>query len=177
MYICFVYEDVHYRIMSKALGRPTKYSLELCESICERLSTTKRGLEDICTDADMPGKSTVWRWIGKYPDFWEMYARARKFQTEIMFDEMRQIACSPLIDEYGEPLSAGMAMAVVQQRKLIIDTIKFMLSKLQPDRFGDNRNMNVDVKVNHSVSKEQFQKLLDAAIAPIQIEDAEIEEI
>lgn len=158
--------------MEKALGRPTGYTYQLAQQICERLSTTDRGLQDICGDNDMPGKSTVWRWLSQYPEFWEMYTRAREFQTEIMYDEMERIALEPLPEtdvfdllgnNVGSAVNGSVAMAEVQRRKLIIDVIKFKLAKLQPKRFGDNKNMSIDVKVRHSVSTEQFNKIFHEA--------------
>lgn len=167
---------------TKTLGRPTKYSPEFAKLFCERLTTTQRGVDDICGDDDMPSKSSVWRWLSSNPDFWEMYTQARDFQTELMYDEISNIAYQPLTDngksveDGGRLLDAGMAMAVMQQRKLIIDVLKFKLAKLQPKRFGDNRNVNVDVKVHRAVSPQEYERLLEEASKAPQIEDAEVEE-
>ena len=154
--------------MANAIGRPTTYTLAIAEKLCERLATSNKGLKTVCKEEGMPHHSTVYRWVYKYPDFCDTYARARQFQTETYFDDLIGISAAPLVDDDGNALSAGMAMAVIQQRKLITDNMKFNLMKLQPKRFGENKNVNVDVKVNHKLSPEEFQKLLEVAAAPVQ---------
>ncbi len=57
-------------------GRPTIFNIEIVAKICDMLTTTDRGLNDICKDDDMPSKSTVWRWLSSYPDFWDIYTKA-----------------------------------------------------------------------------------------------------
>lgn len=162
------------------MGRPTKYTPELIDIICDRLATSNRGLEDICGDLDLPGSTAVWSWLAKYPDFQEKYARAREFQAFMMNDEIDRIMYAPLVDANGEPLSASMAMAEVQRRKLIVDTLKWKMSKLIPKIYGDNRNMNVDVKITRPVSEEQYlqlrRDLVQKQIAP-EVEDIDHEEV
>jgi len=41
-------------------GRPTSYSPEIADAICEELSTTDHSLERICKAEGMPSRSTVW---------------------------------------------------------------------------------------------------------------------
>jgi len=145
--------------MGTTIGRPTKYTPELADLICERLSTTNRGLQNICDDPDMPGKTAVWRWLSQYPDFREKYVRAREYQTELLYDDLNNVATAPLVDPWGNPMDGGNAMAEVQRRKLVCDNIKFILAKLQPKRFGDNRNMTVDVNVRKQITPEEFLQL------------------
>lgn len=170
--------------MGTALGRPTKYNTEIAEKFCTLLSTSDASVADICAMPDMPDRATIFRWFNTHKDFCDLYARAREIQTEHGYDEMKDIADAPLptvavhnllSGEYeGEKVDAGVAMAEMQKRKLQIDVIKFKLVKLQPKRFGDNRNVAVDVKVQHQVTPDQFQKLLATAAAAPQIEDAEV---
>lgn len=166
--------------MSK-LGRPTDYSPELGKRICEALATSTNGLEAVCKPDDLPAPSTVYRWLIRYPDFKEDYVRAREAQTEAMYDEIRQITDAPLVDDNGFPLSGPAAMAEVNKRKLQIDAIKFALTKLQSKRFGERRDVDVNMKVQHQVSAEQFTQLLSAAKSAVVIEanaeEAEYEEL
>lgn len=151
---------------------------------CERLSTSEFGMETVCRELGLVPR-TVWRWLSKVPEFWDMYTKARDFQTELMYDEISRIAYLPLthngeaVEDGGCLLDAGMAMAVIQQRKLIIDALKFKLAKLQPKRFGDNRNVQLDVAMPKQVTTEQYEQLRAALvqkqIAPAQ--DIEHEDI
>jgi hypothetical protein len=158
--------------MSAKMGRPTKYTAELADRICSALTTSRRGLEDLCNDPDMdlPPSSTVWAWLARHQDFQEKYLRARECQTEMLYDEMSRIASAPISVE------PEYAMAEMQRRRLAVDIMKFKLVKLQPKRFGERKDVDVNVKVSHAVSPEQFQQLLQAAageLPPEQFEDAE----
>lgn len=172
--------------MDTRIGRPTKYTDEIGLRICELISTSDITMGDISAMPDMPDRSTIFRWLQTHTDFRDLYVRAREMQTELGYDKMEEIAEAPLPtmdikdDEgnvIGEAIDAGAAMAEIQRRKLQIDVIKFKLVKLQPKRFGDNKNMNVDVKVKHQLSAEQFAKLLDTAAKADDVEDIEHEEV
>lgn len=101
-------------------------------------------------------------------------------QTETFYDDLLEIGDAPLVDDDGNALQGPLAMAEVQRRRVQTDNLKFILAKLQPKRFGDNMNVNMDVKVNHKLSDEQFANLLKTAAAAPQIEqpyeDAQIVE-
>ncbi len=75
------------------MGRPTDYSPELAEEICERIATQPRGLDFICeTDPQFPSARTVARWIANNPDFCQKYQFARERQATLLFDESLEIA-------------------------------------------------------------------------------------
>lgn len=157
------------------------YDISVGTEFCAQLSLCKAGMESVCADMGLVPR-TVWRWLATNLDFWDMYTKARDFQTELLFDEISRIAYLPLthngeeVENGGLLLEGPMALAEVQRRKLIIDTLKFKLMKLQPKRFGDNRNVDVNVKVKHTVSAEQFNRLLDAAASVPLIEAPEYED-
>ena len=59
-------------------GRPTTYSQETADAICEELATTDFSLQRICDQESMQAPSTVYLWLNLHPDFSEQYARARE---------------------------------------------------------------------------------------------------
>ena len=162
------------------------YEPEIGESICEELASTRDGLDAICRRLNLAPR-TVWRWIANIPELNYMYCEARKFQTELFYDDMIRIFEMPLThngkpeddeEDPGRPLDGAISMAEVQRRKGLVDAMKFNLMKLQPKRFGENRNVAIDVKVSQQVTDAQFAKLLDAAkAAPVDAEDIDHEEI
>lgn len=166
------------------MARPTDYSIELGDKICLMLSSSKATINTVADSPGMPDRSTIFRWLAKYPEFRDRYVLAREFQTELLFDDMAEISDAPfeevpvldlLGNHVGMKVDAGAAMAEMQRRKLQIDVIKFKLVKLQARRFGDNRNVDLNVKVNHAVSREQFMALLTAAKTAPKIEAPEAE--
>ena len=58
-------------------GRPTSYSPEIADTICEEIATTDHSLVAICSRDGMPSQTMVYRWLEAHADFWEKYARER----------------------------------------------------------------------------------------------------
>ncbi|WP_418220670.1 hypothetical protein [Burkholderia cepacia] len=57
-------------------GRPTTFSQDTADLICERLAEGE-SLRSICHDDGMPAQSTVFRWLGLHESFSKQYARER----------------------------------------------------------------------------------------------------
>jgi hypothetical protein len=72
-------------------GRPSNYNSEVAWAICDRL-VEGESLRRICSDAGMPGKATVFRWIARHKEFRDRYIGARDCQAEGLGEEMIAIA-------------------------------------------------------------------------------------
>ena len=72
-------------------GRPSTYSYETVEVICERLAYGE-SLRQICCDKTMPGRRTIFQWLAKYPEFARLYTAARHDQIEGLGGEAVEIA-------------------------------------------------------------------------------------
>lgn len=115
------------------MGRPSDYSQELADSICERLADGE-SLRSICSADDMPAKTTVFRWLGANQEFRDQYARAREEQAESLADEITEIA-----DTADD----------AQIARLRIDARKWVASKLKPKRYGDRLELSGELKHQH----------------------------
>ena len=62
-------------------GRPSYYSAEIAETICERLLNGE-SLRAICADPAMPARATVFRWLARNQEFRRSYALARQCHAE-----------------------------------------------------------------------------------------------
>ena len=125
-------------------GRPTLYSKELAEDICNQLATGKT-LISICSDPEMPEARSVYRWrnhddYGK--EFSLMLAHAREDQAWHLFEEMIQIADDAPSKAHGAP-GTGEAGAKVQAERERISTRKFFISKVLPKIFGDKMQTEI----------------------------------
>lgn len=103
------------------LGRPSGFTQEIADAICERLSDGE-SLRTICDDDNMPSKSMVFRWLGKNADFRDQYARARETQADVLVDEIVAIA-----DSEPDPNKA----------RIRIDARKWTAGKMKPKVYGD----------------------------------------
>lgn len=127
-------------------GRPTKYTKELGNLICERLSHGE-SLRNICLDEGMPDASSVHRWVleGEHEEFYKQYARAREIQAENMFDEILDIADDGSNDfmtvKRGKEEIEVEDREVTNRSKLRVESRKWYLSKVLPKKFGDKLDL------------------------------------
>lgn len=130
------------------MARPTTYSPDRTAVICARLAQGEP-LRSICADAEMPGMSTVFEWLAKYPEFAETYARAREEQADALADDIVRIADEPPPPdcETGKIDSAWVAW----QRNRI-DARKWTASKLRPRKYGDKTEAEVTHKGGFTVT-------------------------
>ena len=50
-------------------GRPSSYSPEIADAICEETATTDHALHRICEREGMPDHATVYRWLASNQKF------------------------------------------------------------------------------------------------------------
>lgn len=104
-------------------GRPSKFTEDLADLICERLADGE-SLRSICRDDEMPSTSSVCKWLNDRESFSEQYARARELQADALFDDCLEIADGKRsLLEGSDP--------DVQRDRLAVDTRKWMAGKLR----------------------------------------------
>lgn len=129
-------------------GRPSSYTLETAEAICEAIARGK-ALHRICEAEGMPDPVTVYRWLNENEEFRNRYARARERQADLYAAEIIEIADDSSDDElFVESSDASGAGArrvcnneFVQRSKLRVDARKWAAARLAPKKYGD-RVMN-----------------------------------
>jgi hypothetical protein len=102
------------------MGRPSDFTQEIADTICAALADGL-SLRGICQQDDMPSTSAVCRWLASNELFREQYAHARELQADALFDDCQAIA------DRAHPIAGE----DVQDRKLQIDTRKWMAGKLK----------------------------------------------
>jgi hypothetical protein len=123
-------------------GRPSSYTLELAESFCAELACG-RPMKEICADPGMPDARTIFRWLNQQEEFQRLYAIARAAACDAMAAEILEIADDTSSDWIEEPAKNGNGRvrradnAVVQRARLRIDSRKWLLSKLKPEKYGE----------------------------------------
>lgn len=136
------------------MGRPSGYSQELADRLCEQLADGK-SLRTICKSEDMPGKTTVLRWLRDNEDFRGQYARARDEQADSIADEMIDIADG---GDGGD----------VQRDRLRVDTRKWVASVLKPKKYGDSVTHKGDAEnpLHYKVTKIELTDLEGTSPTP-----------
>lgn len=119
------------------MGRPSSFSPDVAEEICTRMAEGK-GLRQICALNDMPERRTVLRWLESSSDFRHQYARAREALMDWYSEEILKIAFDDAGDVFIDGEKVVNDHARVQRARLKVDTLKWIMSKLAPRRYGDN---------------------------------------
>jgi hypothetical protein len=103
-------------------GGKSTYSLDEATKICAWIAAGK-SLVSYCKLPGAPGLATVYEWRAAHPELAEMYARAREDQADALADELLDIADNSKLDH--------------NDRRIKIDTRKWIASKLKPKTYGD----------------------------------------
>lgn len=139
------------------MGRSSSFTTELAEEICE-LIATGHSLRNICLRDNIPHIATVMRWLAdeKYVDFREQYTRARDMQADYYADEIVAIADEPLEAERTKVKDDGSVERTtgdaVERSKLMIESRKWIASKLKPKKYGDKIEHTVDVTITNKLA-------------------------
>lgn len=109
----------------KPIGRPSSFTQETADAICEWLASGK-SLKKFCEEDGAPHQGTVYRWVAENQEFRERYERARESQAEFMGDDILEISDETKCDAVA-----------VQNARLRVDSRKWLMSKLAPKKYGD----------------------------------------
>ena len=112
------------------MARPSSFTSEIADEICERIAQGA-SLVRILKDEEMPGYTTISRWLEKDEVFRANYARARERQADHYADEIVEIG-----DTSDDPAKARLQM----------DARRWYAGKLKPKVYGDKQNVEVSGK-------------------------------
>mgnify|MGYP001052966149 CR=1 FL=1 len=105
-------------------GRPSTYTQEIAARICEEIASGK-SLKKVCALNGMPAMSTVFLWIARHKEFSENYARAQADRVVAWSEEIVDIADNSKAD--------------TNRAKLRVDTRRWLMSKMDPKKYGDRQ--------------------------------------
>lgn len=136
-------------IIVKKNGRPSKYTKAVADKICLIISTTSKGLKTICRENhDLPSYVTVYTWLNdpKHSDFLNSYTCAKSDQSDVMADEIVEIAD----DSTNDTIKTEEGIELpnhewIQRARLRVEARKWVAAKLKPKKYGDRQE--IDMKV------------------------------
>jgi hypothetical protein len=144
--------------------RPAEFSDEIFDEICDRMAGGQ-GLRKICEDPEMPSRQTFLRWIEKDTGRQNRYQAAREALMDWYSEEILTIAWDSSRDTIPADgkKPARCDNEWVNRSRLKVDTLKFLMAKLHPKRYGDRLPEAVEQRTHEAA-------LLDLqANAPIKI--------
>jgi hypothetical protein len=141
------------------MARPSGYNDEIADRLCEEIASGRSVLELTTTEDWAPHEATVYRWLFRYEEFCKKYARAKAAQQDADLEKIIQIA------DAATPES-------VNVDKLRIDTRKWSMARLAPNKYGDTQRVvgpGADGEHKHKVAADEsfnhFAGLLGLAAA------------
>jgi hypothetical protein len=143
------------KIVLVPIQRPAgdrSYDPTLADEILAQIAEGKT-LRSIIKELGTLSARTVNEWVANdICGFAERYERARRLQADTLFDEVIDISNAECID-YTE----------VQAARLKIDSRKWYLSKLNPEKFGDKIEIARTEKLSDEQVDTQLLTLLETA--------------
>ncbi len=142
------------REMGRKRGGQSRYSVAVGERICAAVAggmSLRRA-----ADAEGVGIATVLRWVEAWPGFAEQYARACEVRLAVLEDRILELC----VQGHEVALDEVCGRERLQAVKLEVDSLKWLLCKLVPKRFGDRAQMEVtgrdgaDLLPRHSAEED-----------------------
>lgn len=134
------------------MGRPSKYTPELADEICERLSKGEP-LTQICRSEHMPDRTTVHDWRAANEEFSQRFARAKDDGYDSIAMDCLHIADETGKDtkytEHGEQADSEW----ITRSRLRVDTRLKLLAKWDPKRYGDKIEHDVQGAIKVEITK------------------------
>lgn len=112
-------------------GRPSQYTPEMGERICEQIAMG-RPITHICREEGFPHYVTVIKWQAAYPEFAELSARAMEAGTHVMAADALDIADRDDLDP--------------ADKRVRIDTRLRLIGKWNKRVYGDSTTHDVNVR-------------------------------
>ena len=167
-------------------GRPSGYSQDIADTICERIADGQ-SLRTICSDPDMPRQAMVFRWLAKYDEFSEQYARAREAQADTLADELLDIVDDGRNDwmSNNAPDNPGYKEngEAINRSRLRAETRKWIAGKLRPKKYGDKIGLeyagpplsieSIDIKIAQLFAAPEIGGLIGGPEAGVEPDAAE----
>lgn len=127
----------------RKVGRPTKYTPELAEKICDLI---REGLSEreICSQKGMPDASTLGRWKDNNQEFCIQSARARAASAEKFNDELLELQAN-LNNELQTRLLNGddFPKGTVEAFKVLMQEKARQISWRDDSRYGDRKTVKI----------------------------------
>lgn len=149
-------------------GRPEKYTEELANKILDEIATTSRSLRTICKDNGL-AVSTLLLWLKDDEEFSTQYARAKESQADLLAEEILAIADAELkttdVTIYENSEGGGSSKTTrdnIQRARLMIDSRKWLASKLKPKKYGDTKPEEETTPEDSNTYEDFMKKIKDA---------------
>lgn len=137
------------------VGRPSKYTKELGEEICNTLSVSIDGLRRICAaNAHFPESSTIKEWRHNNKEFSALYEAAKLKQALGFAEDIIDIVDYNIEDMIMTDKGLTPNPVAIARARLRMDARKWIACKLLPKVYGEKVQQEVTVLSHEAKLKE-----------------------
>jgi len=134
----------------------SEFTEEIFGAICERMAEGE-GLRKICSDPEMPSRSTFLRWVENDTGRQAKYQKAREALMDWYSEEILSIAWDDSKDTIKREDKPDLCNHEwIARSRLKVDTLKFLMAKLHPKRYGDKLPEAMEEKSSVAELMEQI---------------------
>lgn len=160
-------------------GKPSKYTKEIAQQICEQLSEGIP-LREICRQEGFPAWRTIYDWMYKDAELSAAIAHARDVGYDALAEQCLDIADklfmgtehSESMDDKGAVTKTVKTLDLLGHRKLQIETRLKLLAKFHPTKYGDKVMLGGDKENPVELGGTLFEKLLINVESKLQLKSA-----
>lgn len=107
----------------------------------------KMSLSEALRQPETPAPETFYKWISNNETRAKDYARACESRADLIFEEILYIADNPQEGTTTKETEKGVEVItgdMIQHRRLQVDARKWILSKMNPKKYGDKLDVTTD---------------------------------
>lgn len=152
-------------------------------TICEQVGKGE-ALIEVCKQEGYPKAETFYNWLQYDAEAFNMYTRAMVLRAEIEYESLLKIADNSSKDFSYDPQTKKLVVDYenINRARLRVDTRKWWLSKLLPNKYGEKIKFDVTDERKQvggfdiSLLQPDTLKLIERDLKNANIQDAEIVE-
>ena len=154
------------------LGRPSSYTQELADKICEEIASGK-SMRSVSRMEGMPAMSMIFRWLREHPSFREQYTASTIERTEAFQEDVIDISDDGsddyTEDNYMEGRTPGYQVNSenIQRSRLRVETRKWLMERMKPKKYG--------AKIDMTTNGKDLPVPILGMIAPVEKDSSEVD--
>lgn len=132
--------------------------------ICNRVIEYKISFNQAVNDSEI-GLVSFYKWIAKNEELQTVYKYAREIRSDVLFEQIIEIADTTEegvtieTDDHGRTKEKKGDMT--QHRRLKIDSRKWVVSRMNPKKYGDKSEVDLTTKGESLNKKADLSKLTE----------------
>jgi hypothetical protein len=123
---------------------------EIIKKICDNVVTNEKSFNEAISESSI-NRMSFYRWIADDEELAKCYNYAREVRSDVLFEEIIKISDTIEIGEEITEKSTGIERKLgdmTNHRRLRIDARKWVVSKMNPKKYGDKMTLDGNLTVN-----------------------------